>query len=102
MANPVLSYKVCIDQVKLTRKATHTQDYPAWVSKMCLEDVCLPLTDTCNYNKVNTMFAKRLNKHFPHKWKDAKVSLFNKVQFPYQNKDFICYGIVKSWQNSYP
>ena len=48
-----------------TKKATHSNDFPAWITKLCAEDICLPLTDI-----LNCMFATC---KFPNKWKVAEV-----------------------------
>ena len=61
-ANPMIedfetafpNVSVSIAEVKLalkrinTNKATHTGDFPAWVSKYNAEDIAIPLTDIIN------------------------------------------------------
>jgi hypothetical protein len=63
-----------------SRKATNSNDYPAWISKLCCEDICTPLTDI-----INQMFKER---HFPDKWKAAEVVPLLKTNSPSQCSDY--------------
>jgi len=63
-----------------TSKATSLEDYPAWVSKEGMEDVCVPLQDI-----INTMLSTL---EFPNKWKRAQITPIPKVTKPSQYKDF--------------
>ena len=53
-------------------KSAHSQDFPAWISRDCAEDVCTPLTDI-----INTIFRER---RFPSLWKRAEVLPLPKVK----------------------
>lgn len=63
-----------------TKKATNSNDYPTWITKLCADDLCLPLTDI-----ISCMFE---TSRFPAKWKDAEVCPLPKVQCPTTHKDF--------------
>ena len=54
------------------RKSAHSDDFPAWISQECAEDVCIPLT-----NIINAIFHQR---KFPGLWKKAEVLPLPKVK----------------------
>lgn len=77
---------VTIGEVKMqlrklcTTKATHSADFPAWISKQNADDVAVPLADI-----INNIFASG---KFPTKWKSAEIMPLNKITNPQTAKDF--------------
>jgi hypothetical protein len=63
-----------------TQKATHSSDYPSWITKENAEDLAIPLT--------NIIHAVLLTGKFPSKWKAAEIVPLNKVANPQTSKDF--------------
>jgi hypothetical protein len=63
-----------------TRKATHSNDFPSWVSKNNSEILAIPLT-----NIINTIMQTHT---FPHLWKTAEIAPVKKVTRPTTYKDF--------------
>jgi hypothetical protein len=78
----------CIDQQVVhqllhsidTTKATHSSDFPAWVSKNNADIICVPMT-----NIINCMLKTR---RFPALWKLAEVIPLPKVKNPSNLSDF--------------
>jgi hypothetical protein len=63
-----------------TRKATHLNDFPSWISKSNAEDICIPLTDI-----INTIMKTAT---FPRLWKTADICPLKKVPTRTEYKDF--------------
>ena len=63
-----------------TKKATHSKDYPSWITRACAEDVCVPITDI-----INNILAQN---EFPQKWKSAEIKPLPKVPTPAECKDY--------------
>jgi hypothetical protein len=73
------------DVVKLlkainTRKATHTEDFPQWISKLNPEAIAIPLHDI-----IQQMFNTG---KFPALWKSSEITPLNKISSPETFKDF--------------
>ena len=62
------------------KKATHSYDYPAFVSRDFAEDIALPLTDI-----INTMFSTQV---YPSKYKQAEVTPLPKTGNAMTYKDY--------------
>ena len=81
-----LTEEVSLGEVKAalkrinTKKATHGDDFPAWISKSCAEDMTIPVT-----NIINTVLETRC---FPTRWKEALVKPLPKVSAPQVHKDY--------------
>jgi hypothetical protein len=63
-----------------TRKATHSDDFPSWVSKDNPEAISVPLT-----NIINTILKEH---RFPQKWKEAEIVPVPKSTNPSSLKDY--------------
>ena len=63
-----------------TKKATHSDDYPSWVSKMCSEYICVPL---CSI--INKCFSSGI---YPDIWKLAEVVPLEKSKSVTSESDF--------------
>ena len=63
-----------------TKKATHSKDFPSWISKENAEDIAIPLTDI-----IQTILTTG---KYPAKWKSAEIIPLNKVKNPQTPKDF--------------
>lgn len=61
-------------------KATHSNDYPSWITRMCADDVCEPIMDI-----INTILR---DNEFPQKWKSAVIKPLPKTTTPTECKDF--------------
>ena len=62
------------------RKSTCSQDFPPWVSKLCADDLCLPL---CNV--INSSLRRGI---YPDIWKAAEVVPLEKVKSVKALSDF--------------
>ena len=62
-----------------TRKATHSMDFPSWLSRNNAHILCKPMTDIIN--------AIITSGTFPAIWKTAEISPIQKVKNPSQYKD---------------
>lgn len=62
-----------------TRKATHSMDFPSWISKNNSYLLSAPVTDI-----INSILASGT---FPAVWKQAEVTPINKVKSPKEYKD---------------
>ena len=63
-----------------TTKATHTEDFPSFISRDNCEDIAVPLTDV-----INCMFQQCT---YPAKWKCAQVVPLKKTSSPSGCKDY--------------
>lgn len=63
-----------------TKKATCTDDFPSWVSKMCANDLCVPLTDI-----FNNCFKSGI---YPDIWKQAEIVPLQKCNVVESESDF--------------
>ena len=81
-----LDYEFSFGEVKQllkkinTSKATHSEDYPSWISKQCCEDLCIPVT-----NIINAMLK---NGQYPKLWKSAEIRPLKKVPHLKTYKDY--------------
>ena len=57
-----------------TSKSTSTEDFPTWVTKLTVEDICIPITDI-----INCMLSTST---YPDKWKSAQVVPVPKTSQP--------------------
>jgi hypothetical protein len=85
--DPSSSYEpVSIGKVKRqlrqlkTNKATHSSDFPTWVSRDNAEDICVPLADI-----INTSFKSAT---YPQLWKNTEIKPLAKVADPSIPKDY--------------
>ena len=78
--------EVSMGEVKLflkqinTRKATHSEDFPSWLTKEAAEDLVVPVTDI-----INCMMR---TKTFPSLWKKGEVTPLKKCNNPITAKDY--------------
>lgn len=63
-----------------TKKATCSNDFPSWVSRMCAEDLCVPLTDV-----FNNCFKSGI---YPDIWKQAEIVPLQKCNVIESESDF--------------
>jgi hypothetical protein len=63
-----------------TGKAVNSQDYPPWITKMCHEDLCVPITNILNH----TLREAR----FPSLYKQAEITPVAKHSSPASCKDY--------------
>ena len=63
-----------------TRKATHTEDFPQWISKLNPEAIAIPMHDI-----IQTMFNTG---QYPALWKCSEITPLSKVASPTELKDF--------------
>ena len=63
-----------------SKKATCSNDFPSWVSKMCAEDLCVPLTDV-----FNNCFKSGI---YPDIWKQAEIVPLQKCTVVESESDF--------------
>jgi hypothetical protein len=63
-----------------TSKVTHSQDFPSWITKECVEDICVPVTEI-----INSMLEQR---QYPARYKTAEVRPLKKVTTPNSFKDY--------------
>ena len=57
-----------------TSKSTNSEDFPTWVSRSAIEDICIPVTDI-----INCMLRSNL---YPHMWKRAEIKPLKKTKNP--------------------
>ena len=77
-----ITHKQIIKQLKAlnTHKATHSEDFPIWISKHNAEAIAIPL-----YDIITTMM--RTGK-YPSLWKQSEISPLEKIASPSLFKDF--------------
>ena len=63
-----------------TRKSTHSDDLPTWLSKECADDLCVPVTHI-----INKMLESQ---QYPDLWKHAEVKPLQKVTNPTSPNEF--------------
>ena len=63
-----------------TSKSTSCEDFPTWVSKEGMEDMCVPVQDI-----INSMLV---TKQYPDFWKRAQITPLPKNSCPTMHKDF--------------
>ena len=63
-----------------TKKATCSRDSSAWITRMCAEDLCIPL---CNI--INNCFSCGI---YPDIWKYAEIFPLEKCKFGKKDSDF--------------
>jgi hypothetical protein len=79
-------HPVSIGEVKLalkninSRKSTHSDDYPSWITKSSHEDLCVPVTAI-----INRVFRTGV---FPELYKSAEVTPIAKNSSPAAYKDY--------------
>ena len=61
-------------------KCTSTDDFPTWLSKDCIEDVCIPM-----HNIINCMLTSG---EYPDRWKRAQVTPTPKCSSPSEFKHY--------------
>ena len=78
--------EVSIGQVKLvlknlnSQKANHSDDYPSWITKLCYEDLCGPITDI-----INQVLREA---KYPNLYKSAEVTPIAKNNSPSACSDY--------------
>ena len=61
-------------------KSTSSEDYPTWVSKDCIEDICIPL-----HSILNTMLSSG---EYPNMWKMSQITPIQKCSSPSEFKHY--------------
>ena len=68
-------------------KSTSTDDFPTWLSKDCIEDVCIPL-----HNIINCMLTTG---EYPYCWKKAQVTTNPKCSIGIIAQAYCCITLEK-------